>query len=290
MAGRNLTVPLFGHRVPLITDPAVDPSFGSGAVMICTFGDKQDVHWWKQHKLELRKAIDRQGRMTAIAGKYAGMKSADCRKAILEDMKEQQILTRQEPLEQRVGACWRCKTPIEIMSERQWFVKIDPEAIMKAAREIEWIPDHMFLRIENWVQQMEWDWCISRQRVFATPIPVWFCKACGEMVVPAEEELPVDPTVHRPSRPCPRCGSGDFSGEEDVLDTWMDSSISVLNVTGWDGKGVPPLFPAELRPRATTSYGHGHFTRYSGLSHSLGSVPGIRYSSTGWSLGKTGTR
>jgi len=169
MAGRNLTVPLFGHRVPLITDPAVDPSFGSGAVMICTFGDKQDVHWWKQHKLELRKAIDRQGRMTAIAGKYAGMKSADCRKAILEDMKEQQILTRQEPLEQRVGACWRCKTPIEIMSERQWFVKIDPEAIMKAAREIEWIPDHMFLRIENWVQQMEWDWCISRQRVFATP-------------------------------------------------------------------------------------------------------------------------
>jgi len=118
MAGRSLAVPLFGHSVPLITDPAVDPSFGSGAVMICTFGDKQDVHWWKQHRLELRKAIDRQGRMTAIAGKYAGMKSVECRKAILEDMKGQQILTRQEPLEQRVGTCWRCKTPIEIMSER----------------------------------------------------------------------------------------------------------------------------------------------------------------------------
>lgn len=249
MAGRRLTVPLFGHSVPLIADSAVDPNFGSGAVMICTFGDKQDVHWWKQHNLELRKAIDRQGRMTAIAGKYAGMKSGECRKAILEDMKRQQILTRQEPLEQRVGACWRCKTPIEIMSERQWFVKIDPEAIMKAAREIRWVPEHMLLRMENWVGQMEWDWCISRQRIFATPIPVWFCNSCGEMIVPGEDQLPVDPTVDKPSRPCPRCGSTGFSGEEDVLDTWMDSSISVLNVTGWNGKDVSPLFPAELRPQ-----------------------------------------
>ena len=249
MVGRQLTVPLFGHSVPLIADPAVDPGFGSGAVMICTFGDKQDVFWWKQHRLDLRKAIDRQGRMTPIAGKYAGMKSGECRKAILEDMKREEILTRQEPLEQRVGACWRCKTPIEIMSERQWFVKIDRDAIMRAAREIAWIPEHMFLRMENWVDQMEWDWCISRQRIFATPIPVWFCRACGTMVVPREEDLPVDPTVDRPKQPCPACGSTDFSGEEDVLDTWMDSSISVLNVTGWNGDGMPPLFPAELRPQ-----------------------------------------
>jgi len=249
MVGRQLTVPLFGHSVPLIADPAVDPGFGSGAVMICTFGDKQDVFWWKQHRLDLRKAIDRQGMMTAIAGKYAGMKSGECRKAILEDMKREEILTRQEPLEQRVGACWRCKTPIEIMSERQWFVKIDRDAIMRAAREIAWIPEHMFLRMENWVDQMEWDWCISRQRIFATPIPVWFCRACGRMVVPREEDLPIDPTIDLPKQPCPACGSTDFSGEEDVLDTWMDSSISVLNVTGWNGDGVPPLFPAELRPQ-----------------------------------------
>ncbi|HNQ28877.1 MAG TPA: valine--tRNA ligase [Methanolinea sp.] len=247
--GRRLSVPLFGHEVPLITDPAVDPGFGSGAVMICTFGDKQDVHWWKQHSLELRKAIDRQGRMTEIAGKYAGMKSSECRKAILEDMKGAQILTRQEVLEQRVGTCWRCKTPIEIMSERQWFVKIDQDAIMKAAREITWNPEHMFLRMENWVSQMEWDWCISRQRLFATPIPVWFCNRCNEMVVPDEKDLPVDPTTSRPSHPCPRCGSTDFVGEEDVLDTWMDSSISVMNVTGWNGASMPPLFPAELRPQ-----------------------------------------
>ncbi len=245
----SLHVPLFGHEVPVVVDEAVDPTFGSGAVMICTFGDKQDVHWWKQHKLALRKAIDRKGRMTAIAGKYEGMTSSDCREAILSDMKTSEILYRQEPLEQRVGACWRCKTPIEIMSERQWFVKIHPDEISKAAHEVDWNPGHMLLRMENWVGQMEWDWCISRQRIFATPIPVWFCRSCGEIAVPDESDLPVDPTCMKPAHPCKKCGSTEFSGEEDVLDTWMDSSISVLNVTGWDGSGTPPWFPAQIRPQ-----------------------------------------
>ena len=249
LVDRHLKVPIFGHSVPVILDEAVDPEFGSGAVMICTFGDKQDVHWWKQHDLELRKAIDRNGRMTPIAGKYAGMKSGECREAILADMKREDILRSTEPLEQRVGTCWRCTTPIEIMSERQWFVRIVPEEIMEAAREIRWNPEHMFLRMENWVDQMEWDWCISRQRIFATPIPVWFCQACGRMIVPDESMLPLDPTVTPPPGPCPDCGSTDISGEEDVLDTWMDSSISVLNVTGWNGEETPAIFPAQLRPQ-----------------------------------------
>jgi valyl-tRNA synthetase len=107
----------------------------------------------------------------------------------------------------------------------------------------------MLLRMENWVEQMEWDWCISRQRIFATPIPVWFCTKCGEMAVPDEKDLPVDPTLVQPKLPCPKCGSTSFSGEVDVLDTWMDSSISVLNVTGWDGNGNPPYFPAQIRPQ-----------------------------------------
>jgi len=249
LRGRRLTVPIFSHEVPVIIDEAVDPGFGSGAVMICTFGDKQDVHWWKQHNLELRKAIDRQGNMTGTAGKYQGMKAGECREAILADMKENGILLRQEPLEQRVGTCWRCKTPIEIMSERQWFVKIVPGEIMAAARQIRWTPEHMLLRMENWINQMEWDWCISRQRIFATPIPVWFCSSCGTMILPDEDDLPVDPTSSLPPRPCSTCGSSEFVGEEDVLDTWMDSSISVLNVTGWNGTSIPKTFPAQLRPQ-----------------------------------------
>ena len=249
LKGKSMNVPLFGHDIPVVQDEAVDPAFGSGAVMICTFGDKQDVHWWKQHNLALRKAIDRQGRMTAIAGKYKGLNTTECRAAILAEMKAQGILNRQEKLAQRVGTCWRCKTPIEILSERQWFVKIKPDEIQKAAHQITWYPEHMLRRMENWVEQMEWDWCISRQRIFATPIPVWFCTKCGEMTVPDEKDLPVDPTLVKPKHPCKKCGSTEFSGEVDVLDTWMDSSISVLNVTGWDGSGMPPFFPAQIRPQ-----------------------------------------
>jgi valyl-tRNA synthetase len=249
LKGRRLKVPLFGHQVPVILDLAVDPTFGSGAVMICTFGDKQDVVWWKQHDLELRKAISRQGRMTPVAGKYQDQKSGECREAVLADLEDQGLLLRQEPLEQRVGTCWRCRTPIEIMSERQWFVKIVPDEILEAARQVAWTPGHMFLRMENWISQMEWDWCISRQRIFATPIPVWFCRKCGTMILPHEEDLPVDPTIQKPDTACPKCGSSEVNGEEDVLDTWMDSSISVLNVTGWDGGAAPEIFPAQLRPQ-----------------------------------------
>lgn len=138
--GEQLKVPLFGHEVPIICDEAVDPSFGSGAVMICTFGDKQDVIWWKVHNLPLRKAIDKTGHMTQIAGKYEGMNTTSCREAILADMKSEGILLRQEPLEQRVGTCWRCKTPIEILSEHQWFVKIPHEAALKAAKGSQVVP------------------------------------------------------------------------------------------------------------------------------------------------------
>ena len=249
LKGQTLTVPLFEHDVPVIEDEGVDPSFGSGAVMICTFGDKQDVFWWKQHNLDLRKAIDRQGRMTDIAAPYSGLTSGECRDLILKDMKESGILHRQEELEQRVGTCWRCKTPIEILSERQWFVKVHRDEILKTANKIHWTPKHMKTRLENWTSQMEWDWCISRQRIFATPIPVWFCAECGEVMLPGEELLPVDPTVDRPGHACPKCGSTEFTGEKDVLDTWMDSSISVLNVTGWDGTKTPDLFPAQIRPQ-----------------------------------------
>jgi valyl-tRNA synthetase len=244
----NLTVPIFEYQVPLIFDEAVDPAFGSGAVMICTFGDRQDVIWWKIHNLPLRKAIDKTGHMTALAGSYKGMTAAECRAAIIDEMKTRGILHKQEPLKQRVGTCWRCKTPIEILSEHQWFAKIPKEASLAAAKEVSWYPEHMFLRIENWISQMEWDWCISRQRIFATPIPVWFCKNCLKPLVADPAWLPVDPMIDAPPVSCD-CGSKEFTGESDVLDTWMDSSISVLYVTNYNDMGEKAYFPAQIRPQ-----------------------------------------
>lgn len=247
--GKTLKVPLFSYSVPVIEDSAVDPSFGSGAVMICTFGDKQDVIWWKQHNLDLRSAIDQSGVMTSICGNYAGMKAQECREQILSDMRQAGILIRQEELSQRVGTCWRCSTPIEILSARQWFVKVLPDEIIRSAQEITWYPEHMLTRLLNWTSQMEWDWCISRQRIFATPIPVWYCSSCGKIVLPEDRDLPVDPMIDSPQSPCPACGSESFTGETDVLDTWMDSSISPLAITRWDGVNTPSLYPTQLRPQ-----------------------------------------
>ncbi|NLH21943.1 MAG: valine--tRNA ligase [Methanothrix sp.] len=245
--GKKVRVPLFDYEVPVLADPVVDTAFGTGIVMICTFGDKQDVRWWMEHHLPLRQAIDREGHLTAVAGPYAGLSVGQAKERIIRDMQKEEIIFRQEPLEQNVGLCWRCKTAIEILSERQWFVRINSEEIKKTAEEIEWVPPHMQVRLKNWADSVEWDWCISRQRIFATPIPVWYCRSCGEVLVAKEEWLPLDPNQTRPPVRC-RCGSDDFIPEKDVLDTWMDSSISALAVAGWPDREDLRM-PTQLRPQ-----------------------------------------
>lgn len=247
IVGTEVSVPIFAHKVKVISDKSVDPAFGTGVVMICTFGDKQDVRWWVEHELPLRKAIDKTGKMTELAGKYAGMSTAECKKAIIDELKNQDLLFKQEDLPQNVGLCWRCKTAIEILSERQWFVRIIHNDILNTSGEVKWVPDYMKVRLENWTGTMEWDWCISRQRIFATPIPAWYCSDCGKTKVAKEEWLPIDPTQTQPLEAC-ECGSNTFRGEADVLDTWMDSSISALHVSGWLSQH-PLLLPAQLRPQ-----------------------------------------
>lgn len=245
LIGKKVKVPMTDYLAEVLADEEVDPSFGTGIVMICTFGDRQDVKWWKKYKLELRCIVSSDGTLNEKAGKYKGLSIKEAKRKILEDLKEEGKLLKQEEIEHNVGVCWRCKTPVEIIMAEQWFVKVDKEKILDAARKIRWIPEYMFKRLEDWVLSMEWDWVISRQRIFATPIPVWYCK-CGEIIVAKEEWLPVDPTRQNPAEPCPKCGSREFRGEEDVLDTWMDSSITPLVICGWpDFKE----YPTHLRPQ-----------------------------------------
>ncbi len=245
--GKIVKVPGTGHEVKIIADEEVDPEYGTGMVMICTFGDRQDVRWWKKHKLGLRDILSRDGKLNKKAGKYEGLSIKEARDRILEDLKNEGKLLRQEEVEHNVGVCWRCKTPVEIVAEKQWFVKIEKERILENAKKIKWIPEHMFHRLESWIGGMDWDWVISRQRVFATPIPVWYCKNCGNAIVAKEEWLPVDPAKDMPEEPCPRCGSMEFEGEDDVLDTWMDSSITPLAITGWPD--MLREYPTHLRPQ-----------------------------------------
>ncbi len=247
MVGKEVKVPGTGHVVRIIEDDEVDPEYGTGMVMICTFGDRQDVRWWKKHNLQLRDILSRNGRLSEKAGRYAGLTVSEARERILDDLKKMGKLLKQEEVDHNVGVCWRCKTPVEIVAEKQWFVKIEKEKILENARKIRWIPDHMFHRLESWIDSMDWDWVISRQRVFATPIPVWYCRNCGYVFVAREEWLPVDPSKDSPAEPCPRCGGKDFEGEDDVLDTWMDSSITPLAITGWPDDLKE--YPTHLRPQ-----------------------------------------
>jgi len=248
LTGQKVKVPLFNREVDIITDEEVDPEFGTGAVMICTFGDKTDVMWVNRYNLDIIEAINEQGIMQDVCGKYAGLTLAECKEAIVEDLDKEGYLTRREKVDQNVGLCWRCKTPIEILVKKQWFVAVKElnSQIEEAVETMDWMPEHMKTRLLHWTGNMDWDWCISRQRLFATPIPVWYCKSCGKIVLPSEDELPIDPTQTQPSTPC-ECGSTDFEGEVDVLDTWMDSSITPLVIAGWPNPEYKYLFPATIR-------------------------------------------
>jgi len=248
LAGKFVEVPIYGRKVKVITDEDVDPKFGTGAVMICTFGDKTDVSWVNRYGLDVIEAIDEKGNMKEVAGEYAGCTIGECKESIIADLKSQGDLTKQEKVEQNVGVCWRCKTPIEILVKHQWFVAVNQltDMIEDTANHMEWAPEHMKTRLINWTGSMDWDWVISRQRIFATPIPVWVCDECGKVKLPNPEDLPIDPTVDSPKEKC-ECGSGKFTGETDVLDTWMDSSITPMVIAGWPDKEFHKLYPSSLR-------------------------------------------
>lgn len=254
LVGQTVKVPTVNKEVKIVEDEAVDPAFGSGLVMICTVGDKEDLNWVFKYKLPLEMSIDEEGKMTAITGKYQGLKIEEARKTIIQDMTHDKLLLKQEPLAQNVGVCWRCKTPVEFINAKQWFLKTIPfkQLVLDASDAMHWYPQFMKIRLEDWVNSLEWDWVISRQRYFATPIPLWECQNCGEVILARIEDCYIDPTIDKPPvDKCPKCG-GSLKGCEDVFDTWMDSSISPLYNTFWhrDDKKFRHLYPMSVRPQS----------------------------------------
>jgi len=250
--GKEITVPLIERRVKIITEDMVDPNFGTGVVMICTYGDKADVKSVARHKLPVIICINETGKMNEKAGKYAEMTVGEAKKAVAKDLEKEGLLEKMENVQQEVGVCWRCKTPVEILERKQWFMKTREltDDVEKNALEITWYPDYMKTRLIDWARSLDWDWVISRQRVFATPIPIWYCEKCGETILAEPDWIPIDPRVEDPKiSKCPKCGSSNFIPEKDVLDTWFDSSITCAVHAGWpDRKDWPRLFPADLHP------------------------------------------
>ncbi|MGA2308782.1 MAG: valine--tRNA ligase [Candidatus Bathyarchaeia archaeon] len=250
--GSKVHVPRTDRKVEVVADEMADPKFGTGVVMICTYGDKADVKTVVKHRLPVIMCIDERGRMTKNAGKYAGLSTEEAKEAAVKDLRTEGLLDRIEQTTQEVSLCWRCHTPIEILEREQWFMKTRmlTEQVEKTALEITWYPDYMKHRLIDWAKSLEWDWVISRQRVFATPIPLWYCRKCGEILLAEQDWVPIDPRTEKPRiGKCSKCGSTEFKPEKDVLDTWFDSSITCAVHAGWpDKKDWKKRFPADVHP------------------------------------------
>ncbi len=254
LEGKKAEVPIFGQKAPIETDHKVDKDFGSGVVMVCTFGDKTDIEWWKEHELPLRLAINRDGTLNERGEEYEGLTMDEAKKEITRDLERQGYIEKRENISHAVQIHERCDNPVEYNIEDQWFVEMlnIKEELKERGSEIDWYPEYMEKRFDEWVDGLKWDWCISRQRFYGVPFPVWYCEDCGEIILPEDEDLPVDPTVDEPPvNECPKCGSENLEPEEDVMDTWFISSLSPLINAKWEEEDseMDDIYPMSLRPQ-----------------------------------------
>jgi valyl-tRNA synthetase len=247
-------VPLFGYEVPVLTDQDVDPEYGTGLMMVCTFGDSEDVLRWRRDHLALRLVVGPDGRLGELARPFAGLTVTQGRAAVVRALDETGLLVSSVPVRQVVGVHERCQTPVEFQIRPQWFIAVRENAdrFRVRAAELEWIPPFMRRRLEDWIDGLKWDWNITRQRRYGVPFPVWFCASCDAPVLARLEDLPVDPLTDKPPRPaCPSCGHGELAADPDVMDTWMTSSLTPQINDGWALGGTDPaLAPMSMRVQA----------------------------------------
>ncbi|HKT36863.1 MAG TPA: valine--tRNA ligase [Ktedonobacterales bacterium] len=288
--GQMVTTPL-GDDVPLLADAKADPAKGTGAVMCCTFGDTTDIEWWHEYALPLRIILGRDGRLTEAAGAYAGLTAQAARERIIADLDAHGLLLAREQVTQTVRVHERCDTPVEYIVTPQWFIRaLDFKvALIAAGERIAWHPEHMGARYREWVENLKWDWNISRQRYFGVSIPVWYCDACGEAMLADEAQLPVDPTATEPPRAC-ACGGTLFTPEHDVMDTWATSSMSpqIIGRMLDDPARYARVFPFTLRPQAHEIIRTWAFYTILKSLHHFGALPWRDVAISGWGLAGEG--
>lgn len=229
LKNKKAIVPLYDYTVPILADEKVNPEKGCGLVMCCTFGDKTDISWYQQHKLPYRESVGRNGRWTKISGFLEGLKVDEARKKIIEKLEEDGLLVNQRSIKHPVNVHERCKNPIEYLILPQWFLNIldHKKLFLDAAEKINWFPTYMKSRYINWVENLNWDWCLSRQRFYGIPFPVWYCKSCDKVLLPKTDQLPVDPQeMSYPDKVCPECQGTDIVPDTDIMDTWNTSSLT----------------------------------------------------------------
>ena len=254
LIGSNAVVPVFENEVPIIGDDAVDMEYGTGAEMVCTFGDRRDINLYYKHKLKLIQAMDVNGALMN-AKKFDGYHVSKAREAVLTELQNEKALAKQEKIKHMVKVHDRCQKPIELISTTQWFIKIKDFAnqIKQTAAAVRWVPEPTRQRLEDWANFIEWDWAITRNRVFGTPMPFWYCAQCNHIVPPKKEDLPFDSMAKKPYvSKCPKCG-GQIIGTKETLDGWVDTSITSMAIAGWpdDMKFFKRAFPSLMRIQGT---------------------------------------
>ena len=225
LIGKTLILPIVNKEIPIVADDYVELDFGTGAVKITPAHDPNDFEVGLRHNLPVIRVMNDDGTMNEFAGKYQGMQSLDCRKQLVEDLKELGILEKIEPLHHNVGHCYRCNHTVEPIVSKQWFVKMEPLAKpaidVVRKKSVKFTPDRFSKIYFNWMENIK-DWCISRQLWWGHRIPAYYCQDCGEMMISKQE-------VHV----CTKCGSTNIKQDEDVLDTWFSSALWPFSTLGY---------------------------------------------------------
>lgn len=250
---KSAITPLYKNQVPIIPHHEARMEFGTGVVMVCSFGDYTDVRLFRELELKPIKALGADGKMTKVVGPYANQTVDEARKAIIRDLKEKGYIIKQETVSHRTPTCWRSENPVEFIAMPEYYLKQIPyiENLQKVTNQITFFPKQHRQILIDWLDSITRDWPISRRRYYGTEIPLWYCKKCRETIIPPPGPYYQPWKSPPPDKKCPTCSSTEIEGETRTMDTWMDSSLSPLITIFYtkDDEIFKRAFPCSIRPQ-----------------------------------------